>query len=98
MFGNFVITLIIRQSTNPRKWIYVPSEYNPADITTRSVSACATGKSEWLLGPSFPMDQNINPSDYEQHSFPMIDPGTDKEFRPLIVARKTTFTEQKISS
>ena len=82
---------IIRQSTSPSQWMHVPSEYNPADIATRSISARDIGKSEWLLGPSFLMDLDKTVSDHEQiGKYSMIDPDNDKEVKQSMVTCKTT--------
>ncbi|VDI30171.1 Hypothetical predicted protein [Mytilus galloprovincialis] len=58
---------MIRQSTSPSQWSYVPSEDNPADTATRSISARDISTSEWLLGPSFLMKGSESKFDGTEH-------------------------------
>ena len=44
---------IIRRSTSPEDWRYVPTHLNPADCATRSVKASSLTTSHWLTGPDF---------------------------------------------
>lgn len=39
-------------SSSPNRWTYVPTEQNPVDQATRSVSALHLANSMWLTGPS----------------------------------------------
>lgn len=42
----------IRLSSSPNQWTHVPTEQNPADQATRSVSALHLANSMWLSGHS----------------------------------------------
>ena len=41
----------IRKSTEPSQWNYVPTEHNPADVGTRTLSADTLQEITWLIGP-----------------------------------------------
>ena len=47
---------IIRRSSSPEDWRYVPSQLNPADCATRSANATNLATSLWLTGPDFLLD------------------------------------------
>jgi hypothetical protein len=42
----------IHKVTSPNQWIFVPTERNPADLTTRYIATSELSTSSWLLGPS----------------------------------------------
>ena len=47
---------IIRRSTSPEDWRYVPTHLNPADGATRSVKSINLTTGQWLTGPNFLRD------------------------------------------
>lgn len=79
----------IRQSTVPQDWKYVPSENNPADIGTRSVSVDSIGESEWLQGPKF-LKEDIANTDTDCGSYHLVDAEADKEIRNTVVTLQTS--------
>ena len=75
----------IRNRSSPDQWKYVPTELNPANLATRSIAASDLKESVWLKGPSF-LSQNAQS---ENVPYPLMDPESDKEVRPLVTTRKT---------
>ena len=62
----------IREHSEPKQWMYVPSSKNPADDATRGLPAATLSQSNrWLLAPSFlwetedswPSQPNVSPPD-----------------------------------
>lgn len=41
----------IRQHSDPEQWIYISTEANPADVTSRGVLANELTQSLWFQGP-----------------------------------------------
>ena len=68
----------IRKSTEPSLWNYVPTEDNPADVGTRTLSADNLKESTWLIGPVHSLQKN-----HEEKSpycdYHLIEVETDKE-------------------
>ncbi|KAK3103582.1 hypothetical protein FSP39_020334 [Pinctada imbricata] len=63
---------------------------NPADSgTRRSTSVIDLSQSSWINGPKWLQEQPTH-QEHEKAPFPLIDPETDKELRPEIVAHKTS--------
>ncbi|XP_064472910.1 uncharacterized protein LOC135387742 [Ornithodoros turicata] len=77
----------IRRSSHPDQWNYVPSEKNPADVATRTVSAGRLAETTWLTGPDFLRAIDIPMSGTACDTFQLVDPEGDEEVRPLV----TTF-------
>ena len=48
----------IRKSTEPSLLNYVPTEHNPADVGTRTLSADNLKESTWLIGPVHSLKKN----------------------------------------
>lgn len=76
----------IRQTTSPKQWHYVPSEQNPADLVTRSVTALQLMDSMWFKCPDF---LNKPPEPEACELFELIDPEMDVEVRPQVTALAT---------
>lgn len=55
----------IKQSSQPEQWKYVPTEHNPADHGSRSVTACNLPSTNWLSGPAFLL-KNENGTDEKE--------------------------------
>ena len=53
----------IRKTSVPEQWSYVPSEYNPADEATRSLSNRTLRDSTWLTGPTRWFTKRSEPDD-----------------------------------
>ena len=81
----------IRKSSRPEQWNHVRSEFNPADIGTRSVPANQLNTSAWLLGPSF----LINPPESAQTCYPLMDVDDDTEVRPSVTVLKTDISKTR---
>ena len=80
---------IIRRSTTPKDWRYVPTHLNPADCATRSTKATNLTTSLWLTGPKFLHGR-------EEPAAPEVDQTVesaeeDPEVRPVV---KTFVTEK----
>lgn len=71
----------IRQATSPQQWKYVPSELNPADHGSRSVTAASLRDTNWLTGPYF---LSGKPPDDHQLLFDLVDQELDSEIRPQV--------------
>ncbi|XP_033753059.1 uncharacterized protein LOC117336558 [Pecten maximus] len=79
----------IRHLSDPDQWHHVPTDLNPADLGTRSVSAGNIQHSIWLKGPSFIREELHDPAEY-----PLISHDQDKEIRPDATVCKTTVSPQ----
>ena len=44
---------MIRRASTPEQWCYMPTQKNPVDLVTRSVTAHTLNESRWHSGPSF---------------------------------------------
>ncbi|KAK7913154.1 hypothetical protein WMY93_013365 [Mugilogobius chulae] len=77
----------ILQSTCSNQWKYIPSELNPADCGSRSVTATQLSSTTWLQGPAFLLKPSVQlpPPD----SFELVDPALDTEIRPLVTTNLT---------
>ncbi|XP_051816711.1 uncharacterized protein LOC127537707 [Acanthochromis polyacanthus] len=85
----------IRQTTSPEQWHYVPSEQNPADLATRSVSASQLMDTRWFKGPDF----LYKPPEPEVHAlFELVDPEKDVEVRPQVTAFATCVKTRRLTS
>lgn len=86
----------IRRSTKPEQWHHVHTEVNPADHTTRAVSAAALKDTTWLTGPAFLTnpEQSLPKEDF----FEMADPGLDPEVRPQVSTLSTTASKAQLGS
>ncbi len=78
---------LIRKYSSPEQWNYVPTDKNPADSGTRSVSAAALQSSSWIIGPRF-----TNRKGVDDQTFSLADADKDKELRP-VVSLKTKVDE-----
>lgn len=86
----------IRRSTQPQQWHYVPSNNNPADLATRSVSAAALRNTIWLEGPAFLTQPEHTPS--RTDTFDLVSPDEDADVRPKITALSTTLKEHRLGA
>jgi hypothetical protein len=77
----------IRNSSTPEQWNYIPTDLNPADSATRSLTPAQMESSAWLVGPSSICSKEESDSDTSQ--YPLVDPG-DKELRPEVVTMITS--------
>ncbi|KAI3364029.1 hypothetical protein L3Q82_010792 [Scortum barcoo] len=73
----------IHQFTRPEQWFYIPTERNPADITSRSVQASCLANTIWLTGPAF-LHKPDSIHWEEPKSFELVDPDVDREIRPQV--------------
>ena len=61
----------IRNSSNPEQWYYVPTDRNPADLETRSVTGDTLQDSVWINGPEFlPNTSLTNQTCHEDQEVP----------------------------
>ncbi|XP_061167267.1 uncharacterized protein LOC133176120 [Saccostrea echinata] len=82
----------IRHATSPEQWNYVPTHLNPADVATRDVSQdILTAIQIWLKGPEYIL-KGMETSREEPEIFPLIEPDSDKEIRPVQVLQFTVST------
>lgn len=72
----------IRLFSQPYQWHFVRTEYNPADVATRSIDASQLEDSAWLHGPGESFEVPI------KSEFKLIDPEQDAEIRPEVVCCK----------
>ncbi|RXN36772.1 hypothetical protein ROHU_002657 [Labeo rohita] len=85
----------IRQSPCSGLWKYVPTHLNPADIGSRSVTSDLLSSTTWLKGPAFLHDVSLHSPEL-QEVYDLIDPDTDSELRPQVVASFTHVTRDVI--
>ncbi|KAL1259106.1 hypothetical protein QQF64_009683 [Cirrhinus molitorella] len=87
----------IKQFTKPEQWHYVPSDENPADHGSRSVSASKLLSTTWLTGPPFLHGKQPQAPE-EQISFELFQPDDDKEIRPEVNTLSTSVSENSLRS
>ncbi|KAL4006146.1 hypothetical protein ACER0C_005859 [Sarotherodon galilaeus] len=51
---------LIRQTTDPKQWHYIDTAQNPADYTSRGLSASEIMSTCWLSGPKFLWEHDIS--------------------------------------
>lgn len=74
----------------------MPTHLNPADVATRDVSQdISTAIQIWLKGPEYIL-KNIETSQDEPKMFPLIEPDSDKEIRPVQVLQTTVSTHLEL--
>lgn len=88
--------LWIRSFSSPEQWKYIPTDLNPADIATRSVSAAHLSTTNWLCGPSFLKQSQQTHG--EECSFELVNPSSDAEIHPLVSTMKTTMLSNQLGS
>ncbi|XP_051803945.1 uncharacterized protein LOC127533924 [Acanthochromis polyacanthus] len=79
-FHTFVANRVqkIRNNTSPQQWFYVPTSENPADMASRGTSVSELLSSNWLTGPSFLWQKEINLPTKETIELPVGDPEVRK--------------------
>lgn len=82
----------IHLSSPPNQWTHVPTEQNPADQATRSVSALHLANSLWLTGPSCDILTRTLPE--PQLRFPLVEPNSDCEIRPEVTCSKIQIDDE----
>ena len=81
---------IIRRSSSPEDWRYVPSQLNPADCATRSVKATNLATSLWLTGPDFLLDpEKSAPPEDDSTEVREEDPEVKPEVRAFVTTKST---------
>lgn len=83
----------IHLSSPLNQWTHVPTEQNPADQATRSVSALHLAYSMWLTGPSCDILTRTLPE--PQLRFPLVEPNSDCEIRPEVTCSKIQIDDEK---
>lgn len=87
----------IRQSTVPEQWHFVPTNQNPADIATRSVSASQLANTQWFKGPDF-LHKPLTVQQETQKTFELVMPELDGEIRPHVTSFVTLTEERHLTS
>ncbi|XP_051788795.1 uncharacterized protein LOC114659410 [Erpetoichthys calabaricus] len=87
----------IRQSSKPEQWHYVPTDQNPADHGSRSISASKLSSSTWITGPRF-LRLPLKKIPEEQNKFDLINPESDVDIRPEVNSLSTYASESHLSS
>jgi hypothetical protein len=86
----------IRKSTEPSLLNYVPTEHNPADVGTRTLSADNLKESTWLIGPVHSLKKN-----HEEKSpycdYHLVEVETDKDIRKTDITTYVSTVNQKQS-
>lgn len=86
----------IKQSSVPDQWKYVPTEHNPADHASRSLSANKLEGTSWWSGPAFLLDaKKVTP---EKGPFDLVDPEMDVEIRQNVTVLVTRATSSLLGS
>lgn len=73
-FHTFVTNRVqrIHCHTSPNQWRYIPTAENPADHTSRGLTASELLSSNWLTGPSFLWEREIV---HQSDTFPKLSVG-----------------------
>jgi len=79
-FHTFVANRVqkIRNNTTPQQWFYVPTSENPADMASRGTTVNELLSSNWLTGPQFLWEKEINLPTKETIKLPIGDPEVRK--------------------
>lgn len=85
----------IRQAMSPQQWKYVPSELNPADHGSRSVTAASLRDTNWLTGPAF---LSGKPPADPQSLFDIVEPELDSEIRPQVTTLVIEITQPSLGT
>ncbi len=85
----------IRQSPCSGPWKYVPTHLNPADVGSRTVTSDLLSSITWLKGPAFLHNVSLHSPEL-QEAYDLINPDTDSEVRPQVVASFTHVTRDVI--
>ncbi|XP_029112188.1 uncharacterized protein LOC114911891 [Scleropages formosus] len=83
---------LIRHSSKPEQWHYVPSEENPMDHISRFLPASCLAQTTWFFGPSF-LRNTPGESKHTCERFDLIQPEKDIEIRPEIKTYSTHLME-----
>ncbi|XP_026139629.1 uncharacterized protein LOC113116023 [Carassius auratus] len=83
----------ILQSSTPSQWNYVPSDVNPADHGSRSVSADCLSSTTWLTGPDFLL-KSPTLNALLQEDYDLVDLEVDPEIRPQVISCLTEVPNQ----
>ncbi|XP_030589719.1 uncharacterized protein LOC115783168 [Archocentrus centrarchus] len=70
----------IKSSTQPEQWAYITSEHNPADHTSRGLTAEQLKSSDWFTGPAFLWEKNLPDRDVKVGETKGNDPELRKAF------------------
>lgn len=76
----------VLRTTTPEQWTYVPTHMNPADCATRSLPASQMQNSPWLQGTVQLYKKCQGDVMPGNGTFSLVDPATDKEVKPVLVA------------
>lgn len=74
-------------SAQPNRWHYVPTDLNPGNLATRSVSVAHLQRSNWFSDKAFLYHDKIGKT-AETNSFSLVEPEADEEICPEV----TTFS------
>ncbi|XP_061819391.2 uncharacterized protein [Nerophis lumbriciformis] len=81
----------IRRSSTPEQWHYINTKLNPADHGSRSVSAALLPDTNWLTGPAFLRNPEVDEVP-QPEAFNLLHPETDVEVRPQVSTYATKAT------
>ncbi|XP_061910680.1 uncharacterized protein LOC133654376 [Entelurus aequoreus] len=87
----------IRRSSTPEQWHYINTKLNPADHGSRSVSAALLPDTNWLTGPDFLRNPEVDEVP-QPEAFNLLHPETDVEVRPQVSTYATKATSGLIGS
>lgn len=85
----------ICQTASAEQWYYDPSEQNPADLATKSVSASQLVDTVLFKSPDF---LNKPPEPETHELFELIEPEMDVEVRPQVTALATQIKARRLTS
>lgn len=87
----------IRKSTHPDQCYYVPTDLNPADLTTRTIPAAQLQHIIWFSGPAF-LYQDKARETTETNSFLLVELEADKGVRPEVTTFATKTSKSQLGS
>lgn len=86
----------IKRSTSPEQWKYVPTNYNPADHASRSISAENLMNSTWLTGAAF-LYKSFEQEATSSTPIDLVYPESDAEIRPKVSVCATEVVCHKLN-
>ncbi|XP_028656694.1 uncharacterized protein LOC114650672 [Erpetoichthys calabaricus] len=90
-------SVYVNNRVQPEQWHYVPTDQNPADHGSRSISASMLSSSTWITGPRF-LRLPLKKIPEEQNKFDLINPESDVDIRPEVISLSTYASESHLSS
>lgn len=80
----------------PEQWHFIPTDHNPADLATKSVSPSQLANKQWFTGPAF-LHKPFSTSQEIQKNFELIKPELGAEIQLDVTSLATLTTEMLLT-